>query len=208
VNASVTINAGTVTLNKTSSSSTHAIGSGLTVNNGGTVILGGSGGDQIYSGSSVAINTGGTFRTGGLSEGLNSTGATPGVGALTLQGGSTIDFATGANGSTLSATSGSINGAGTISILNWSGTSSSDDGSSTNDRLLYQTDPNFSVAQLAQFQFYNDSGIAFAMGAMAITYNGFTEIVPIPEASTSVAAFLGLGLLVFARRSRFSPIRK
>ena len=205
LNIGATVNNGTLQLAKTSSSTVHAIGGGLTVNNGGTVVLGGTGGDQIYTGSSVSINNGGTFRTSGLSEGSSTTGSTAGVGALTLQGGATVDFAAGANGSTLSAASGVVSGSGVIAILNWTGALFADNGSSTNDRLLFQTDPGLSANQLAQFQFYDDSGKAIGMGAAQIAFNGWTEIVPVPEPTTWISAAMSLGGLIFfsARRSRF-----
>lgn len=197
-----TVNSGTLVLGKVSNGSVHAIGSGLTISNGATVTLGGSGGDQIYSGSFVTINSGGTFRTAGLSEGSSANGAAVGVGALTLQGGSVIDFGTGANGSTFSATSGSINGAGTISILNWTGTTFVDNAASTNDRLLFQSDPGYSSSQLSQFQFYDDSGNAIGIGAMELAFNGWYEIVPVPEPGTWVAGILTLVTLAGYRSIR------
>jgi hypothetical protein len=133
-------------------------------------------------------------------------GSTAGIGALTLAGGSTIDFKTGANGSTLLAASGVVTGVGTISIQNWSGLARTDNGTSTNDRLLFVTGPTFSANQLSQFQFYDDSGNPFAAGAMEIMYNGFTEIVPVPEPSTWIASALALAVigyrLVVLRRKR------
>src|SRR5205823_14184426 len=132
----------------------------------------------------------------------------PGIGALTLQGGSSIDFATGANSSALTAASGAINGAGTISILNWTGTLFADNGSSTNDRLLFQADPGFSAGQLAQFQFYNDSGSALGAGAMEIGFNGLFEIVPIPEPKTWVAGALALIGLFATQRRRLARIMR
>jgi autotransporter-associated beta strand protein len=203
LNAGVSVNGGTLLLNKSSSSSVHAVGAGLTVNSSGTVSLGGTGGDQIYSGSFVTINNGGTFKTNGNSEGSSTGGSTPGVGALTLQGGSTLDFASGANGSVLSAASGVVSGAGDISILNWTGTLFADNGTGTNDRLLFQSDPGFAAGQLAQFQFYDDSGIALGIGATEIAFNGWTEIVPAPEASTWISAALSAAALgVFSLRKR------
>lgn len=207
LNIAATVNSGTLELAKASSSTVHAVGSGLTINNGGTVRLGGTGGDQFYTGSFVTINSGGTFHTAGLSEGSSASGSTAGVGALTLQGGANVNFGVGANGSTLSAASGVVNGTGTISILNWTGDLYTDNGTATNDRLLFQSDPGLSADQLAQFQFFDDSGNAIGAGATAILFNGWTELVPIPEASTSVASFLALGLLVFIRRPRLGRKR-
>jgi hypothetical protein len=87
--------------------------------------------------------------------------------------------------------------AGTISIKNWTGNFGSDNGSPTNDRLLYQTDPGYSAAQLAQFQFFNDSGTAMGTGAEEIAVNGWTEVVPVPEPGTWVGAILSAGIVVF-----------
>jgi autotransporter-associated beta strand protein len=65
------IDAGTVNLNKTSNSGTHAVGGpGLTVNNGGTARITGAGGDQIYDGAAVTLAPGGTFDLNGNSEGI------------------------------------------------------------------------------------------------------------------------------------------
>jgi hypothetical protein len=72
----VTVSAGTLELNKASSSGAHAVGGpGLTVNSGATAQLIGTGGDQIYNGSGVTVN--GTLDLYGNSEtvnGLNGSG--------------------------------------------------------------------------------------------------------------------------------------
>ena len=111
-------------------------------------------------------------------------------------------FRSGANSSTLLASTGIVSGSGTISILNWTGLARTDSGAATNDRLLYVTDPGYSASQLSQFQFYDDSGALFATGAMEIAYNGFTEIVPVPEPSTYLAGFLALGAIAYSQRRR------
>ncbi len=203
LNVTLAVNAGIVLLNKTSGTSVHAVGAGLTVNSGGTVILGNNSGDQIYSGSFVSINSGGTLKTNGNSEGSGSVGSAAGVGALTLQGGATIDFGAGPNGSTLSASSGVISGSGLITILNWTGLSGIDDNSGTNDRLLYQSDPGFNAAQLSQFRFYDDGGNAIGSGAVEIAFNGWMEIVPVPESATWVGGVMAVvGIAVFSRKQR------
>ncbi len=77
--AAITINAGTVVLGKTSSSSVHALGGGTdVVNSGGTLQLGGSGGDQIYDGTAVTINSGGVFDLAGQSETITTLNGTGG----------------------------------------------------------------------------------------------------------------------------------
>ena len=63
------VNQGTLNLNKTSTSGTHAVGGpGLTVNNSATARLTGTGGDQIYDGASVTVAAGGLFDLDGNSE--------------------------------------------------------------------------------------------------------------------------------------------
>ncbi|RYD78006.1 MAG: hypothetical protein EOP84_14810, partial [Verrucomicrobiaceae bacterium] len=71
----VTLNAGTLVLDKASSGSVHAVGSRgnadyALVINGGTARLGGSGNEQIYNNSSVSVNAGGTFDMNAQSEGF------------------------------------------------------------------------------------------------------------------------------------------
>jgi hypothetical protein len=51
-------------------------------------------------------------------------------------------------------------------------------------------DPSVTAAQLSQFQFFNDSNMALCLGATQIFYNGYYELVPVPEASTWAAAAL------------------
>ena len=71
---SAIVNDGTLVLGKTSSSTAHAVGLGLTIT-GGTAQLGGTGGDQLYKNVNVTMS-GGTFDMNGLSESFNNlTGA-------------------------------------------------------------------------------------------------------------------------------------
>jgi autotransporter-associated beta strand protein len=75
----ITVNQGTVNLNKSSSSAHSVGGPGLTINNGGTARITGSGGDQIYDGASVTLASGGTFDLNGNNEAfanLNGSGGT------------------------------------------------------------------------------------------------------------------------------------
>ena len=65
----IIVNQGTLNLNKTSSSGSHAIGGpGLTVNSGATARITGTGGDQIYDGTSVTVSGGGVFDLNGHAE--------------------------------------------------------------------------------------------------------------------------------------------
>lgn len=63
------VNAGTVVLSKTSSSSVHGLGGNSSIASGATLKLGGSGGDQIYPGLTIIDN--GTFDMAGKSEGFS-----------------------------------------------------------------------------------------------------------------------------------------
>ncbi len=206
LNLAATVNNGTLILNKTSSSSVHALGAGLIVNSGGTVSLGGSGGDQIFNSMAVTLN-GGTFKPNAHSEGTGSTSlnglvlsgsSSNGIGALTLQINSTLDF--GASGvATLTFASFSRT-AGTLNILNYANTTenialqkSGIDG--TDDRLIFNQDQ---TSNLAFISFNGISATEIALGG------GFFEIVPIPEASTWVSATLSLvGLIAFSQRRLF-----
>ncbi len=81
-NLRVTLNAGTLVMNKTGTSP-HAVGSGggfdyALVINGGTARLGNTTGDQIYQNSSVNM-TGGTFDLNGGSEGFDGLFGTGGT---------------------------------------------------------------------------------------------------------------------------------
>jgi autotransporter-associated beta strand protein len=68
-NLGITVNAGTVNLNKTSNSGAHAVGGpGLTVNSGGTARITGTGGDQIYDGAAVTLAPGGILDLNGNNE--------------------------------------------------------------------------------------------------------------------------------------------
>ncbi|MDQ6741134.1 MAG: cadherin-like domain-containing protein, partial [Actinomycetota bacterium] len=75
-----------------------------------------------------------------------------------------------------------------MKVLNWTGTTALDTGSSTNDRLLFQTNPGFTAADLANFQFSNDSGVNYVSGAVLINYNGYYELVPPNSAPTASAS--------------------
>ena len=76
----ITVNNGTVNLNKASSNGTHSVGGpGLTVNNGGVARITGTGGDQIYNGATVTLATGGTFDLNGNTETIGNLSGTGGV---------------------------------------------------------------------------------------------------------------------------------
>ncbi len=208
------INQGTLTLdNNSTTTSRLANTSSIIINSTGTLLLAGTSTstDRINNSAGVTINGGGTFNTGALSEGTrpSSSGATDGVaglGALTLQNTSvtthaTINFTTG-NSSSLVFSSLSGAAGAFVDVLNWNGLARTDDGSTTNDRLLFATDPGLSQDQLANWQFFDNTGAAFATGAMEIKYGNMFEIVPIPEPSTWFAAGLAFGAVGYMQRRR------
>ncbi|MDQ6739398.1 MAG: putative Ig domain-containing protein, partial [Actinomycetota bacterium] len=164
---------------------------GIVLNNGGTLGLSGSNAvtDRLNNAAPVTVNGGGTFATGSLKEGTAPTapggvGGAAGLAALTLSATSSsapaiFDFANTATGSTLVFSGLTAGSQGAfVKVLNWTGTPGSDAGSSTNDRLLFQTNPGFTAADLANVQFSNDSGVNYVSGALLINYNGYYELVP------------------------------
>ena len=128
------------------------------------------------------------------------------MGALTLQitssvSRATIDFLTGANGSTL-AFSSLVGGYGAfLDIKNWTGTPFTDDSATGNDRLLFGVDPGLTAAQLSNVRFFDDSG-AFIGAGEIIGYGNMFELVAIPEPSTWLAAALALGAIGFSQAKR------
>ena len=123
-----TVNGGTLVLNKTSSSSAHALGgTAETVNSGGLLQLSGTGGDQIQDGASVTVNSGGGFDLNGQTEAINSltlngtgiggtgalTNSSASAATLTLNSGSVLGSA-----STIGGTGNvTINGAGALTAI-------------------------------------------------------------------------------------------
>jgi len=216
------INAGTLSLDSAGSTTARLTStSTINVNSGGTLLLANSSGttstDRIGNSVPVTLNGGGTINTGGLSEGTpptnsSSTNGAAGMGALTLQSTSsssraTIDFLTGANGSTLAFNS--VSGLANVflDIKNWTGTPFTDNSATGNDRLLFANDPgSFTAAQLANIRFFDDSG-AFIGAAEIIGYGNMFELIAVPEPSTWVAGALALTSLVLGQRRRISRRR-
>lgn len=90
-----------------------------------------------------------------------------------------------------------------MSILGFTGNAGIDNGAVTNDRLLFANNPGFTAADLANWQFLNDAGTAYAVGEVVIPYKGYYEIVPIPEPATAAwvgVAAVGLGIGAWRRR--------
>ncbi|MDB6067592.1 MAG: Carbohydrate binding family 6 [Pedosphaera sp.] len=100
----ISVNSGTVNLNK-SISSAHAVGGpGLTVNNGGTARITGTGGDQVYDGATVTLAAGGTFDLNGNSETIANLSGTGGV----------VDNTAAGTSATLTLGNGSANFSGSL----------------------------------------------------------------------------------------------
>ena len=184
----------------------------ITVNNTGMLQLGVAnaiGGGGVTTKPTLTINSGGTFASNNLNNGptKGAAGSTPQIGALTLNTNSTIDFGTG-NSSNLLFTSLIYTAGNVVTIAHFDGTVGADSGAATNDRLLFSTDPGLTAAQLSGFQFTDDTGAALGAGAMEITFNGYTELVPVavPEPSTALMGLLVTGLLGYRGRNRLRAL--
>lgn len=195
-------------------SATGALGhtSSITVNSGGTLLLSGSGNlDRVNNSAGINLN-GGTFaRTGTAREGTGAAvvngipigGANSvGLGALTLNSTSTLDFGTGGVG-TLVFTSFTPNGH-TLNILNYINSNANPatntsgvDGN--DDRLIFNQDES---GNLSSFSFGGLSAIEIALGG------GFWEITAVPEPSTWAAGALALVGLLTTQRRRVTRLLK
>lgn len=206
-----TISGGTLAVNNDGTAGSGRLQNtpSMVINNGGTLLLSGSNlnTDRLNNAANVSVNGGGKFSTGARSEGTapvaaGGAGGAAGLGALTLANTTTtsratIDFGSTANGSALVFTSLAAIGKGAyVSIIGLSGTANVDGGALTNDRLLFVNDPGFTLTDLANWQFSNDTGTNFALGGREISYNGYYEIVPVPEPATWLGGALLLGACV------------
>lgn len=213
-----TVSAGTLKVTNTTTTTPRLSGtSGITVNTGGTLLLNQGGvtvsNDRINNaanitlGAGATVGTGGIFNTGGLNEGPagGAAGSPASMGALTLNSNSVIDF-TSANSSNLLFSS-LIYTAGTaVRIEHWTGTFFTDNGAATNDRLLFFSSTGLTTAQLASFQFTDDAGALLGTGATQIAFNGYFELVPVPEPSTWIGGALAFGVLGWSQRRRLRAL--
>jgi autotransporter-associated beta strand protein len=170
----------------------------------GTLLLGAS--NQIGASANVTVGSGGFFKTGGFSEGTAAAGQSAQAGMLSLNAGSTVDFAAGANGSSLLFSDFNYTPGSAVNIRGWSGAANLDDGTANNDRLLFLNDPGLSDAQLGAIQFFDDSQSPLGSGARQISFNGYTELVPlvvIPEPTTIFGALALVGVAGIRERRRF-----
>src|SRR5205823_5332428 len=201
------INNGTLSLDNAGSTTARlANTTSITVNASGTLQLASSSGssnDRINNNATMTV-AGGTFRTSSVNEG---SAATVGIGALTLSSTSIIDlvgtsllhFAS--SNSTLAQATWATGAL--LNIYNWTGTPTTGGGA---EEILFGTSlTGLSAIQLAQIQFYSDSGVtAFVPGAVILSTGEIIPIsaIPVPEPSTWLAGTLALGAIGFMQRRR------
>ncbi len=191
---STTISAGTLTVNG-SLSGTSSVNI-----NAGTLLLGTS--NVINDSAAVKLGTagvsGGTLKSGGFSEFAgagNGTGA--GLGALTLNESSNIDFGSGTSVLWFSGI-GTFASGKTLTVDNWSGISATGGGT---DQLRFTSDPSAVLSQISFTGFGGATEVFFANGGQS-----YYEIVPVPEPSTTalLGSFALLALVGFRERKRFT----
>jgi autotransporter-associated beta strand protein len=185
---SIQVNSGgTLMLSNLSATDRVRDDAGITLGSGGSASIVRSGPGVVSEGSGAQVTNG--IVTGGMS--------TVGLGLLTLQSNSTLNFGTLGVGTLTFA--GFNPGTFTLTISNWTSSASlasltsGTDG--TDDRLIFAgiTPPNTA--------FITFDGAAAAFIPLD---TGFWEVVPVPETSTWVTAALALGAVVFAQRKRFA----
>lgn len=182
------------------------------INGNGTLLLSGVGENRINDLADVTLAggdfpwTGGIFNTGGLNEGPTDgfLGSQPAeMGILSVEKFSTIDFSSlaTAHGSNLLFLNLNYAAGDLIRIVRWTGVAGTDNGSPGNDRLLFTLNPGFSTEALSSVEFFDDAGEPFGYGgAILIPYNGYTELVPVPEPSSWMFGVGSLVLLGSRRR--------
>ena len=209
--ATSTSNGGTLVANGVNSLGGTAA---IVVNNGGTLLLAGSGNiDRVNDSASLTLGTTGGSGAGQATlslQGLSNSSET--LGSLSLSSDSTLDFGTG-SGNTLNFASLALNGHN-LTVLDWTGnyytaTQSTDNGTSAQDRLLFQNDPTLNSNNLGSITFYNDAGGLIGTGKEVNFGGGGSygfEIVPVPEPTTWFAALGLLGLVGYRERRRINVL--
>ena len=173
--------------------------------NGGTLLFGGNG-------RTNSINPASTLTMSNSTIALNGTGATSRTAAqtfasLTLTGNGTIDFA--ALTGTSAITFGSITGLGTykLNIFDWNGTNEWGTTSTTGGigqyTFLYDLS-GLSASELANISFY--SGNTTASGFLGTGAFSGNQIVPVPEPSVIIAAFMLLGMMLWSCRGTITTL--
>lgn len=198
----ISSNGGTLILSNNNTTTPRlAATSGITVNNGGKLTLAQSGiasANRINDSATLTLASG-TLNTGGLNEGPagGASGSSAAMGALTLGGTTVIDFTNGNSSNLLFSNLASYSG--TLLVDHWTGALGTDSGSSTNDRLLFISDTGLTPAQLSSITFNDDSG-AFLGNATQIGFNGYYELVAVPEPSVTLLLIAAGTTLSFRRR--------
>ncbi len=196
-----TVNAGTLAVTGSLSGTTA-----VTVNTGGTLLLNSStAADNIINTSADFTGAGGTLKVDDSQTGRTNTFA-----SMTLSANTVLDFGTGTTNSLLF---GSLNGATmtalsagtlTLTISGWTGSmfnpgeTTDTHGDLTQDRLLFSSDPGFTLGVPI-------TGISFTgFGpGMAVQFGGQYEIVPVPEpATTALIGAVALCALIGYRERR------
>jgi hypothetical protein len=176
----------------------------ITVTNGATLLLGSSSANSINTNAALNLG-GGTLSIGGAGVGANRAGDQT-FALLTLTANSSIDFAALTGTSSLYFSTISGLSTYTLSIFNWNGTnlygqSSATGGANQFTRLYAATDGSFDSA-LGNIRFYSGSTTSSTfMGEGSFSgpsSGGFTQIVPVPEPSVVIAAFLLLAFLILS----------
>ena len=201
-----TVNAGTL---KTTAANALGGTSGITVNNNGSLML--SANNTINDAATMTLNgnvttsnpaTKNLVVTG--SEGSSTdTSATAGLGSLTLQSRSTLDFMQSVNTIVFGQTAGVAfvdSGAFKLDIYNYIGDSTP---TGNFDHLVFQQDMS---TLTGDFEFWNGSSFIDAT-AVQLGASSFWEIVPlepVPEPGTWVAAALSLLTIAFSQQRRFA----
>ena len=201
-----TVNAGTL---KTTAANALGGTSGITVNNNGSLTL--SANNTINDAATMTLNgnvttsnpaTKNLVVTG--SEGSSTdTSATAGLGSLTLQSRSTLDFLQSTNTIVFGQTAGvafADSGAFKLDIYNYIGDSTP---TGNFDHLVFQQDMS---TLTSDFEFWNGSSFIDAT-AVQLGASSFWEIVPlepVPEPGTWVAAALSLLVVAYSQRRRFA----
>lgn len=185
-----TINAGTL---KAEAASGSALGgtSDITINTGGTLLSGTA--NQINNTADINL-AGGTLNLGGFAEG---SAGTNGVGTLTLSLNSIIDFGAGSAG--LIQFAGIAHTGGNLSILNWTGTPYV---GNTGDRLL------FSGLESSFTSLFSQSEVSFngISGFATVQYDGFYELVAVPEPATVLCGLFLFGFLIWKENKRLKML--
>lgn len=193
------INAGSLSLGTTGSLSGTA---GVVVNTGSTFLLGRGTANQVAPNASLTLN-GGSLSMGAGTVRASSQEFT----SLTLTANSVIDFANVSGNSALYfSTFSGLSSTSSLSIYHWSGELLWGGASPGDPTRLYALLNDLNAAQLGNISFYSGSGTGFlgtGTFSPSSTSGGFTEIVPIPEPSITIATFLLLSTLIFSWRRNY-----